>query len=280
MSMREFIGSGDLGHKAKPVPGAPLIDVDRLSFGYSESEPVIEDISFKVDRPEFLCIVGPNGVGKSTLVRCITGSLKPTEGEVMVRGNPVRNYSLRELSRLIGYVPVSTEDYNAMTVLDTVLVGMYSKQKWRTTKADIDKSYRALASMQVEDLAMNRFNELSAGQHQKVSLARGIVQEPEALILDEPTSNLDPRHQVYVSAFFKELSRRKGTSVIMISHDLNIAAKYADRLLVLRKPGVLYGIGTPREIISEKMVRDIYNVDCTIVEDRGTPHVILEDVIF
>ncbi len=254
--------------------------MDDITFGYGQDKTVIEDIDFSIDEPEFLCVVGPNGVGKSTLVKCITGSLKPTKGEVRIHGRNVRSYPLKELSKYIGYVPVATEDYNSMTVLDTVLVGRYSRQKWRTTPADLRKAYKALGAMQVEDLAMRRFDEISAGQHQKVALARGIVQEAEVLILDEPTSNLDPRHQVYVSSFLRELSEQTRTSVVMVSHDLNIAAKYADRLLVVEPPGVLCDIGAPGDIISRDMVRDVYGVDCNIVDDGGVPHVILQDVIF
>lgn len=257
-----------------------IVDVDSVTFGYSSEEPVISGISFSINRPEFLCIVGPNGVGKSTLVKCITGMLKPTAGEVRIHGRNVGDYSLKELSRYIGYVPVSAGDYNSMTVLDTVMVGRFGKQKWKTSKTDVRKSYKALASMQAEALSMRRTSELSAGQQQKVSLARGIVQEAEVLILDEPTANLDPRHQVYVSSFLKELSVQTQTSVIMISHDLNIAAKYADRLLVLEPPGVMHSIGKPNEIINREMVKDVYHVDCDVVDDLGAPHVILHDVIF
>lgn len=258
----------------------PVVEVDNIAFGYGPDGPVIEGISFTVDEPEFLCIIGPNGVGKSTLVKCITGMLKPCEGEVRVHGKNVRDYHLKELSRYIGYVPVSAGESNSMTVLDTVMVGRFGKQRWKTSHADIMRSYKALASMQAEDLAMRRTCDLSAGQQQKVSLARGIVQEAELLILDEPTANLDPRHQVYVSSFLKELSVQTQTSVIMISHDLNIAAKYADRLLVLEPPGVMRGVGKPKDIITREMVRDVYHVDCDVVDDMGSPHVILHDVIF
>ncbi len=134
--------------------------------------------------------------------------------------------------------------------------------------------------IRIEDLADRRANELSAGQQQRVALARGIVQEADLLILDEPTSNLDPRHQVYVASFLKELSVKTGKSVLMISHDLNIAARYADRILVLEPPGRVHSIGTPSETITREMVRDVYHVDCNVVEDSGSPHVILRDVIF
>ena len=224
--------------------------------------------------------MGPNGVGKSTLVRCINGSLKPTEGTVRVLDRDVQEYPLKELALHVSYVPVASEDYSIMSVLDTVLVGRYARQGWRTTREDRVKAHRALTAMQCEDLADCKFDELSAGQHQKVALARGLVQEADIMVLDEPTSNLDPRHQVYVASFLRSLCKKTGKTVIMISHDLNISAKYADRLLVLQPPGRIHSIGRPEEIINEDMVRDVYGIECDVVDDRGVPHVVLQDVIF
>lgn len=250
-----------------------------MTCGYSADRPIVKDITFNIDRPEFLCVIGPNGVGKSTLIRCINGLIKPTEGEVRVYGTNVDDYELRDLAKIIGYVPVMTSEFNVMTVLDTVLIGRYAHQKWRTTGEDIAVAYKALKAMEIEDLADRRFNELSAGQHQKVAIARGLVQEPKVLVLDEPTSNLDVRHQIYVSAFLRELSSRTDMTVVMISHDLNLAAKYADKIVVMKRPGVLYGIGTPHEMITREMIREVYGVDCEVVDDHGTPHVMLEDVL-
>lgn len=256
--------------------GADLIEVDDLCFGYDSENPILKDISFKVSKPGFICVVGPNGVGKSTLVKCICGHLKPSSGTVKICGKDVREYSLRSLSKIVGFVPVITSDFSSLTVLDTVLLGRYTHQKWRTTPEDLEIAYKALEAMKIEGLAMRSFKELSAGQHQKVSLARGLVQEPKILVLDEPTSNLDIRHQMYVSAFLKELSKKSGMTVLMISHDLNLSAKFADEIIVMQPPGVLYGHGSPSEMITESMVRTVYDVDCEIVDDHGVPHIILQ----
>ena len=258
--------------------GPPVVEVKDLCFGYGSGETVLEDISFTLDKPGMTCIVGPNGVGKSTLIKCINGLLKPTSGTVEVMGRPVSDYKLKELAKVVGYVPVMTGTYNVMTVLDTVLIGRYSHQKWRTRPEDIEIAHRALEAMEIEDLAMRNFNELSAGQHQKVSLARGLVQEPRVMLLDEPTSNLDVRHQLFVSAFLKKLCDATSSNVLMISHDLNLAAKFADNLLVLEKPGRLYGFGSPQELITPEMLRRVYNVECDVIDDHGSPHVILQSV--
>ena len=256
----------------------PVLKVQNLSFQYRNGNSVLHDISFTLDKPGLTCIVGPNGVGKSTLIKCIDGILKPTTGNVEVMGKDVSEYKLKELAKIVGYVPVMSSSYNVMTVLETVIIGRYARQKWRTTQEDIEIAHSALEAMEIDDLAMRNFNELSAGQHQKVSLARGLVQEPRIMLLDEPTSNLDVRHQLFVSDFLKRLCDKTGINVLMISHDLNLAAKFSDNLLVLEKPGKLYGIGPPSEIISSEMLKRVYNVESEVVDDHGSPHVVLQSV--
>jgi len=123
---------------------------------------------------------------------------------------------------------------------------------------------------------MRHFNELSAGQHQKVMLARGLVQRPEILLLDEPTSNLDIKHQLGISKLLRKLSRENDIMVIMISHDLNIAAKYSDNVIMMHKGGI-YAVGTPAEVMTRENIQHVYGVDCDIVDDHGVPHLIMHD---
>ena len=125
---------------------------------------------------------------------------------------------------------------------------------------------------------MRRFNELSAGQHQRVMLARGIVQEPRILLLDEPTSNLDIKHQMDVSALLKEISDAKGTMVLMISHDINMAAKYSDRIILMHR-GRIFAAGSPDEVITVENLREVYGVNSRIIDDMGRPHVMLESTM-
>ena len=224
------------------------ITFDNVYCGYKAGAAVLRGVSLHLSGPGLVCIIGPNGVGKSTLIRCMNGLLKPSSGSVAVNGKDIGEYSANDLSEFIGYVPVTSQDCFSMPVFDTVLMGRYRRNKWRTGPEDIDATERTLKLLGLSDLAMHGFNELSAGQHQKVALARGLVREPEMLILDEPTSNLDVRHQVYVTELLHEIAVQCGMMVVMISHDLNISARYADKVIVMDRPGTIKAIGEARRL--------------------------------
>ncbi|MBQ8179195.1 MAG: ABC transporter ATP-binding protein [Candidatus Methanomethylophilaceae archaeon] len=252
------------------------IELRGVGFGYSSERMVLRDIDLRLQGPGLVCIIGPNGVGKSTLVKCMNGLLKPTEGEVLLNGRNLSEYTPKEVSMTIGYVPASTNDVFSMPVIDAILIGRHNHQRWRTTERDMELVRRAMEVMGITDLAMQGYNELSAGQHQKVTLARGLVQETEIMILDEPTANLDVRHQVYVTQLLRELADRGNKLIIMICHDLNIAARYASEVVVMSPPGVIDRKGPSEEVFTAELVRRIYGIDCEIVEFEGKPNVLLK----
>ena len=256
----------------------PEIKLENIEFGYDPKIPVIKGISYTLDKPEFICIMGPNGVGKSTLIHCLNKILKPTAGVVYLDGRDVQEMKLKELASHMGYVPASSQDSFPLTVVDTVMVGLQNDFKFGTNASDLQKVYDVLRLMKVEHLAMKNFNELSAGQHQKVMLARGLVRTPEIVLLDEPTSNLDIKHQIQVTKTLSELPRTKGMMVIMISHDINITAKYADRIILI-SDGKVYADGTPLEVLTKENIRDVYDVEADVLEIEGRPHIILKDAI-
>ncbi len=253
------------------------IKINNIEFSYS-SIPVLNDISLDIEGPGFISILGPNGVGKSTLIHCINKILQPTSGTVFLDGKDVKDISIKELAKEIGYVPYSANDTFPLTVVDTVMMGRHPHSRWNTLDRDLDIVYDTLKMLGISHLAMRQFNELSAGQHQKVMLARGLVQEPDILLLDEPTSNLDVRHQLDVTKMLKRLSDEKKILVIMISHDINIAAKFADSVILMYQ-GKVFDVGTPEEVITEGNLRSVYGVSSEIVMDDGRPHVILKDAL-
>ncbi len=249
--------------------------IDGIEFGYS-SVPVLRDITLDANGPQLLSIIGPNGVGKSTLIHCINRILSPNKGTVMIDGDNVNDVSLKDLAKKVGYVPYSANDTFPLSVVDTVLMGRHPHATYKSLDKDLDIVYDTLRLLDIEDLAMRNFNELSAGQHQKVMLARGLVQEPEILLLDEPTSNLDIKHQMEVTRILRGLSQEKNILVIMISHDLNIAAKYSDTMIMLHG-GSIYAIGTPSEVITKENIKAVYDVDSEVIESHGRPHLIMLD---
>lgn len=251
------------------------IKIDDVEFGYT-STPVLKDVKLDIDGAQLVSILGPNGVGKSTLIHCINNILTPTSGAVMVNDVDVTSFKLKELAKIIGYVPYASSDSFPLTVIDTVLMGRHPHSNWKSTEKDLNIVYETLEMLGIEDLAMRPFNELSAGQHQKVMLARGFAQEPQVLLLDEPTSNLDIRHQMEVTMLLKDMSVKKGILVIMISHDINIAAKYSDKIIMLSE-GTIFVAGKPNDVITEENIRSVYHVDSKIIEDEGRPHVILSN---
>ncbi len=253
------------------------LKINDVSFSYS-SVPVLHDVSFELGDNELVSILGPNGVGKSTLIHCINKILSPTSGTVMIDGRDVSEIKLKELAKQIGYVPYSANDSFPLSVIDTVMIGRHPHSKWGTLDKDLDIVYDTLRMLGISHLAMRPFNELSAGQHQKVMLARGLVQEPEILLLDEPTSNLDVRHQLDVTKMLKRLSREKGILIIMISHDINIAAKYSDKIILMHK-GSIYDMGEPNKVITAENLRTVYGVTAEITKDDDAPHVILKDAL-
>ena len=163
-----------------------------------------------------------------------------------------------------------------MSVVDAVLLGRHPYSNWKSTREDVRIVFETLDKMGILDLAKNQFNELSAGQHQKAMLARGLVQEPDILLLDEPTANLDVKHQLGVTKLLRDLAHENNTMIVMICHDLNIASKYADQILMM-KGGTIFASGTSGEVITKENIESVYDVKCKIIDDEGRPHVILQD---
>ena len=254
------------------------IKIDDLEFSYTGT-PVLKDITLDITGPQLVSIIGPNGVGKSTLIHCIDKILSPTKGVVYVNDRDVKSIPMKELAKEIGYVPYSAGNAFPLSVVDTVLMGRHPHSGWKSLDDDLDVVYSTLELFGIKDLAMRSFDELSAGQHQKVMIARGLVQEPQVLLLDEPTSNLDIKHQMEVTRILRELSVSKGIQVIMISHDLNIAAKYSDNMIMLCG-GSVFAVGKPSEVLTKENIKAVYDVECEVVESHGRPHIVMIDPKF
>jgi iron complex transport system ATP-binding protein len=245
-----------------------LLDV---RFRYN-SHPILEGVSLSVDPARIVAVCGPNGVGKSTLIKCINRILDP-EGAVLLDARKVRRMPLRHIARRIGYVPQDLGALLGVTVFDLVLMGRRPHLQWRASARDEAKVFAALERMGIASLALRDINQLSGGQRQKAVIARALAQEPELLLMDEPTSNLDLRHQLEVMDLLQNMVAEKRLSVLMAVHDLNLASRYADQL-ILMKAGAVYAAGTPADVLTPSNIRSVYGVVAEVKQEQGRPYVV------
>jgi iron complex transport system ATP-binding protein len=252
---------------------AVRLRVKGVSFGYGSVE-ALNNITFEVRDGELLSIIGPNGSGKSTLLRCIDKILKPKKGVIMVDERDILRMNLKESARTVGYVPQSAVNSFPFTVFDVVLMGRKPYISWGVGKRDIELVSEILEFLGLSSMAMRYFNELSGGERQKVLIARALAQEPELLLFDEPTSNLDIRHQLEVLEVVRNLKGEKGVSVIMAMHDLNLASRFSDRLIMLNS-GRIFATGTPEEVLIAENIREVYGVEVEVSQrDGGHPQIL------
>ncbi|MFB6164835.1 MAG: ABC transporter ATP-binding protein [Haloarculaceae archaeon] len=241
-----------------------MIDLSNVAAGYDE--PVVSDVSFAVDRGEAVAVLGPNGVGKSTLLRTVLGLRAPLAGTVTIDGDDVTTLERRTIARRLGYVPQSEPTALPSTVFETVLTGRKPHTTWRPTAEDRRVVGEALAELDIADLAMESLSTLSGGQRQQVRLARALAQRPAGLVLDEPTSSLDLRHELDVLAHVRALAD-DGIAVLFAMHDLELALRFADRLVFLAE-GTVAAVGGPG-VVTSALIEQVYGVAARVTEVDG-----------
>ena len=232
------------------------LKVKNVEFGYN-STLVLEGVSMDLDSSEIIGIVGPNGAGKSTLIRCIDRILTPRGGTILLDENDISNMTRMEIAKRMGYVPQTTTRVFPATVFDTVLMGRRPHLGWKSSDTDVDKVLEILELLGIMEFAMRDFNEISGGQQQKVLIARALAQEADILLLDEPTSNLDIRHQLEVMEIMTNIVHRKKISAVMAIHDLNLATRYTTRILMLNG-GRIFAVGDPESVLTAENIRRAY----------------------
>lgn len=249
--------------------------LENMGFSYPGA-PVFHDVNVTLDKPELVTILGPNGAGKSTLMYCLNKLKTPTEGVVYLDGKDLQEYSLKDLAKIVAFVPHTEDTTFSLTVLDTVLMGRMPHAGKTFKHEDVQIAAECIKLLGMQEFAMHGFDELSAGQHQKIMIARALAQEPKIMLLDEPTANLDVKYQMLVMRLLRDLARVRGMTVITICHDLNVTATYSDRILMLYNH-TIYADGTPREVLTRENVREIYGIDCEILDVQGHPYIALLD---
>lgn len=244
------------------------VTVEDLYHSYPGKD-VLKGVSLDLGQEEIMCIVGPNGSGKSTLVKCVEGLQTPHSGKILFDGRDASGFSRSEIARLIGYVPQSSSQLFSSSVFDTVLMGRKPYYSWRCSDKDIDIVADILQLMELDNLAMDNFNNLSGGQQQRVLIARALAQMPQLLLLDEPTSALDISFQLEVMEIISDLVRTRQIGVMMVIHDLNIAARYADNIIMLYE-GRVYAAGSAEDTLIESNIEAVYGVEASVRNLNGT----------
>ena len=224
----------------------------------------LEDVSVDIARGESVAVIGPNGSGKSTFLRALGGLVRPASGSIVLDEAPLASRAPRDLARLVAYVPQDTAVLFEFSVREIVAMGRSpSLSAWGfESRDDLAAIDDAIALMDLDELADRSILEVSGGERQRAMIARALAQQPAVLLLDEPAANLDLKYQVRLYALLDRLTRTRGLTTIIVSHDLN-AVSACDRLIVLRD-GRLHGVGSPSDVLTQEMVKEVYGCHASI----------------
>ncbi len=250
----------------KSISGIPVLNVENMSFGYKGNQ-ILEKISFCINPEEFVAIIGPNGCGKTTLIKTIFKSETPDTGSIQVLGKNISQLSNQGLAVHMAAV-MQTIDPAAMSVRDYVLLGrmpFFKRYQFFETQQDIEIAQKYMELTGVAHLAESRITQISGGELQLCSIAKALAQQPDLLVLDEPTSHLDITHQKSILDLITILKKELSLTVLMVLHDLNLASEYADRLVLLSKEKkTIFSIGTPEDVLTQSNIQTVYQTQVRV----------------
>jgi iron complex transport system ATP-binding protein len=259
----------------------PVFDVRELRFRYEGAErPALDGVSLSVDPGDLYAVIGPNGSGKSTLLKLLLGTLHPSDGSVDYSGRRVDEWTRRALAQRIGVVPQGEETVFPITVREMVGMGRYPHVGLlgRPGARDREAIEEALERCDVVEFAERPISKLSGGERQRVLIARALAQRPKTLVLDEPTVSLDIRHEMEIFELLAELVDRDGVTVVLVTHHLNLAARYAERLLLLDR-GIPVAEGSPADVLTKETIERVYEWSVVVSghpgpgRDEGAPQI-------
>jgi len=252
-----------------------MIEVDSISFRYHE-DWVLQDVSFRVEKGEFVGVIGPNGSGKTTLLKILYRLLSPQKGEILFELVPMRKMDRNDIAKRIAVVAQETQLLFPFSVLETVLMGRspYLGHLMFESEKDLEIAKKAMEWTKVLPFSERPMDELSGGERKRVFIARALAQEPEVILLDEPTANLDIHHQIDFLDLILTLNRERGLTMVMASHDMNIASEFCDRLILLQD-GRIYKMGTPQEVITKENIESVFGCEVWIDQNpvSGMPRI-------
>ena len=247
-----------------------FFEVNGIAFSYG-SMRVLDGVSFAVNVDEVVSILGPNGVGKTTLIKCIDKVIKPASGYVSIEGLDLHRMSKKDIAKNVGYVAQRSET-SKTTVFDSVLLGRKPHFDWNATEKDVRLAGRVIHLLGLDGLALKYVDEISGGEYQLVQIARVLVQQPKVILLDEPTSSLDLSNQHMIMHLIRNIVKKNHMAAIMIIHDLNLAIRHSDKFVLMKK-GRIYAVGG-HEVITPENIKEVYNIDAYVESVRGIPVVI------
>lgn len=263
-------------HGAPAVEGRVRLAAEHVRLAYDETV-VVHDLDLELTEGSFTAIVGPNGCGKSTLLRALGRLLRPSGGQVLLDGRAIARTPTREVAKVLGLLPQSPVAPEGLTVADLVARGRHPHQSWVRQWSRDDEAVvaEALEWTDMAELGSRPVDALSGGQRQRAWISMALAQGTDLLLLDEPTTYLDLAHQIDVLELVGRLHAERGRTVAVVLHDLNLAARYAQRLVAM-KDGVLVASGTPAEVLTEQLLADVFDLEARIVPDpvTGTPMVV------
>jgi len=262
-----------------------VYDVRSLFFRYGHGRQwVLGDVNLRVTSGEMLGIVGPNGSGKTSLLRLLAKLVKAQQGEITLYGQSLEAEAQHEVARQVAFVPQENQPTFAFSVAETVLMGRYPhrrRSRWDygfgwDSREDCAIAWKAMTTMDVAHLAERSVTDLSGGERQRAVIARALAQTSKVLLLDEPTAFLDLQHQLEICSVLRSLREQQGLTVVIVSHDLNLASQYCDRIVML-KEGAVYATGTPRDVLCPEILQTVYG--CNVLVDAhpesGLPRITL-----
>lgn len=254
-----------------------MLEIQNLTCGYDGKE-IIKDVSFSVKKGDFIGIIGPNGVGKTTLFRALTGILRPFKGEVIYNNTPIRKIPLRRFACEVATIPQFIEIPFGFTAEEFVFLGRFPHLgRFRSPRPeDFRITEEALALTDTRQLRLKKIFELSGGERQRIILAQGFAQKPKLLLLDEPTAHLDITHQVWIMDILKKLNKEQNLTVVLTLHDLNLASEYCQQLILLDN-GKISKKGGPEEVLTYQNIEEVYKTVVVVEKNpiSGKPYVLL-----
>ncbi|MHA0856968.1 ABC transporter ATP-binding protein [Paenibacillus sp. CMAA1364] len=255
---------------------AHIFQAKQVVSGY-DHKTIVHGVDLLIPSNKISVIIGANGCGKSTLLKTLARLIKPTSGTITLDGKPISKIPPKQLARVLGLLPQSPIVPEGISVSDLVGRGRFPHQSMFSgwSKKDYEAVAEAMDIMNITEFANQNIDELSGGQRQRVWIAMALAQQTDILFLDEPTTYLDITYQIEILDLLTDLNRKRGTTIVMVLHDINLAARYADHMFALRQ-GKLVAEGEPSKVITEEMIKDVFGLRCSVIEDpiSGSPSVV------